>query len=705
MMTGAGTILGTAAYMSPEQAKGRPADTRSDVWAFGCVLYEMLTGRRAFPGDDVSETLAAVIRGEPDWRVLPMETPAPLRRLLRRCLHKDRKERLQHIGDARIEINEAASAPDLDGDRTPSLPTRRERLAWIVVAAGLALTAAMFGVRAFRSTPPLAEMRFEISTPPTTDPTSLAISPDAQTIVFVATFEGRPRLWLRALNAASIRSLAGTDGGFYPFWSPDGRSIGFFADGKLDRIDIDGGLVRALANAPNPLGGTWNRDGTILFTPNYTGPIFRVSATGGEPAAVTRVDAQQGSHRFPQFLPDGRHFLYYASGSTEVRGLYAGQTEGGTAERLLDADALGVYAASGHLLFVRQGRLIAQEFDPARLAFSGTPVPIDEQRVVVGTATAVGLSASAAGPIVYRAGLPTGQRQFIWFDRSGRELGKVGDPDSADPQDSLLSPDGRRLGFDRIVNGNADVWMFDLGSGLLSRSTFDMAADFGPIWSPDGSRIVFTSDRKGVFDLYLKPVAGAGQEELLLATPQNKSPVDWSPDGRFVLYRSPGPTTGFDLWAVPVDGERKPFPVVQTNSEERDGQFSPDGKWIAYQSNESGRVEVVIQPFPGPGGKLQVSTNGGAQVRWRRDGKELFYIALDGRLMAVPIRLAANGQSVETGTSVPLFATRVGGAVQGTSQPQYSVSADGQRFLMNTVTGEASVAPITVLLNWKPPAK
>ncbi len=656
MMTGAGTILGTAAYMSPEQAKGRPADTRSDVWAFGCVLYEMLTGSRAFPGDDVSETLAAVIRAEPDWSVLPTETPAVLRRLIRRCLHKDRRERLQHIGDARLELNEATSAPDLDGDRTPSLPRRRERLAWIVIAAGLALAAAVFGVRAFRSTPPAAEMRFEISTPPTTDPPSLAISPDGQTIVFVATFEGRPRLWLRALNATSIRPLAGTEGGFYPFWSPDGRSIGFFADGKLDRIDIDGGLVRALANAPNPLGGTWNRDGTILFTPNYTGPIFRVSAAGGEAAAVTRMDAQQGSHHFPQFLPDGRHFLYHASGSTEVGGVYAGQIEGGTATRLLDADASGVYAASGHLLFVRQGRLIAQEFDPARLALSGTPVPIDEQRVVVGIATAVGLSTSAAGPIVYRAGLPTGQRQFIWFDRSGKELGKVGDPDSADPQDPLLSPDGRRLALDRIVNGNSDVWTFDLGSNLLSRSTFDMAADFGPVWSPDGSRFVFGSNRKGIFDLYVKPAAGARQEELLLATPQNKAPGDWSPDGRFVLYRSPGPTTGFDLWAVPVDGERKPFPVVQTNAEERDGQFSPDGKWIAYQSNESGRVEVVIQPFPGTGGKLQVSANGGAQVRWRRDGKELFYIALDGRLMAVPIQLAANGQSAETGT--PVLAVR-----------------------------------------------
>ncbi len=614
-------------------------------------------------------------------------------------------QRLQHIGDARIEIDEAQVAPDVDGARTRSVPRRGERFAWISVVAVLALIAVFLGLRAFRSAPPPAEMRFEITTPPTTDPVSLAISPDGQTIVFVATFEGRPRLWLRSLNSPSTRPLAGTDDGFYPFWSSDNRSIGFFADGKLKRIDIDGGLVQTLANAPNPLGGTWNRDGTILFAPNFTGPIFRVSATGGEAAAVTLIEPRPSSHRFPQFLPDGRHFLYYVPSGADAAGVYVAQLENGKTERLLDADAPGVYAASGHLLFVSGGRLIGQEFDPEKLVLSGTPFPIAEQVIAVGDSNLAGLSASAAGPLVYRTGLASGQRQFIWFDRSGKEIGSAGNPDSASPANPSLSPDGRRIAMNRTVNGNSDVWMLDLGRSLLSRTTFDMAAEFFVVWSPDGSRIVFTSNRKGVFDLYQKPATGAGSEELLLATPQNKGPVDWSPDGRFVLYRSPGLATGFDLWAVPIDGERKPFPVVQTNFEERDGQFSPDGKWIAYQSNESGRMEIVVQPFPGPGGKLQVSTNGGAQVRWRRDGKELFYVALDGRLMAVPIRFASTGQSVEAGVPVPLFATRVGGAVQATFRQQYMVSADGQRFLMNTVTGEGGVSPIGVVLNWKPPAK
>ena len=317
----------------------------------------------------------------------------------------------------------------------------------------------------------------------------------------------------------------------------------------------------------------------------------------------------------------------------------------------------------------------------------------------------MGLSASAVGPIVYRGGSAGGfQRQFVWFDRSGNQIRKVGDPDSAAPANLNLSPDGRRLAMSRTVNGNTDLWMLDLQSGLPSRFTFDMAADSAPVWPPDGSRLVFTSNRKGIYDLYQKPFTGGAREDgdLLLATQQNKAPVDWSPDGRFVLYRSPSPTTGFDLWALPMDGEQKPFPVVQTKFEEKDGQFSPDGKWIAYESNESGRKEIVVQSFPGTGGKLQISTNGGAQVRWRPDGKELFYIALDGRLMAVPILLPANSRAIEVGNPVALFVTQVGGAVQGTNEQYYVASSDGQQFLMNTIVAETSASPITVILNWHP---
>jgi WD40 repeat protein len=497
--------------------------------------------------------------------------------------------------------------------------------------------------------------------------------------------------------------LEGTAGGFFPFWSPDSKSIAFFADGKLERIDLDGGLLRELANAPNPLGGTWNREGTILFTPNFAGPIFQISGTGGGAAALPQFKAKRGTQRFPFFLPDGRHFLYYVPTGSEPRGVYVGQLDGTTSVHLLDADAPAVYApVSRDLLFVRQGKLMAQEFDPAKLALTGTPFPIADQVVTDGLPTSVALSASAAGPVVYRAGAGRTQRQYIWFDRTGKEIGKVGEPNEAGPGNPALSADGERVATNRTMDGNTDIWILDLRRDLLNRFTFDMGADAVPTWSPDGSQIVFTSDRSGVYDLYLKPANGTGNEEVLLATPQNKAPVDWSPDGAFILYRSPGLSTGFDLWALPVHGDRKPFPVAQTTFEERDAQFSPDGKWIAYQSNESGRMEIVVRSFSGSGSKLQVSREGGAQVRWRADGKELFYIALDGRLMAVPIQFAPDGRSVRAGAPVPLFGTRVGGAVQYTSRQQYVVSPDGQRFLMNTLAEEANASPITVILNWHP---
>ena len=356
-----------------------------------------------------------------------------------------------------------------------------------------------------------------------------------------------------------------------------------------------------------------------------------------------------------------------------------------------------MYASSGQLLFIRQGTLFAQNFDPVRLTLSGNAFAMAEQ-VATHMLLSPALSASAAGPIVYRPGSPAGQRQFAWFDRSGKEIGKVGDPDTADPRDPSMSPDGHRLAVRRNIGGNVDIWLLEISRGVLSRFTFDAANETFPIWSPDGSRIAFSRNQEGG-RLYQKSATGAGNEELLLARPGIPNPTDWSPDGRFLLYRYTPPNMTTDIWALPMQGERKPFPVVATNFIERDGQFSPDGKWIAYQSDESGRFEIYIQPFPGPGGKSQISKNGGAQVRWRRDGKELFYIGLDGRLMAVPIQVAANGQTI-AGVPVPLFATHIGGAVQGVSTQQYVVSPDGQRFLMNTVTDEGT-SPITVILNWK----
>ena len=708
--TQAGMILGTAGYMSPEQAKGRAVDKRSDVWAFGAVLFEMLTGQRAFGGDDVSEVLSRVLQREPAWAALHSEVPLRVQQVLRICLQKDVKQRAHDIADIRLALEGAFETAASQTVAPTTSSAKGGRLVWMA-AFGVALLAAVAlavpTVRHLREAPPPVppEMRLEITTPATTDPVSLAISPDGQQIVFVATEEGRSRLSVRSLDAVSARPLTGTEGASWPFWSPDGRSVGFFADGKLKRIDVDGGQLQSLTDAPAGRGASWNRDGTIIFTPDQTSsPIFRIPAAGGAPSPLTRPESpKQTSHCFPQFLPDGRHFLYYVQGVPESRGIYIGDLQGSQTRRLLDANSAAVYAAPGRLLFVRQGTLFAQEFDLPRLELIGNASPVAERIALnTGALGSAAVSASTAGPFVYRTGSAGGLRQFVWLDRSGKDIGKAGDRLSATSVD--LSPDGRRVAQTQQVNQSVDVWLLELGRGVLSRFTFDPAIDAYPIWSPDGSHILFASSRKGPFDLYQKPAIGAGTEELLLATVQDKGPTDWSPDGRLLLYRSVDPKTGYDLWALPMNGDGKPFPVVQTNFDERDAQFSPDGKWIVYQSNESGRFEIYIQPFPGPGSKLQVSTNGGAQVRWGPNGKELFYIALDARLMAVPIRLASNPQTAEPGSPAPLFATRVSGALQGTIMQQYDVSSDGQRFLINTITEEAA-SPITVILNWKPRAK
>ena len=431
--TNAGVILGTAAYMSPEQARGEDTDERSDVFSFGCVLYEMLSGQQAFQGKTVSDILAGVLRVEPDSTLLPPDLNPRIYELLRRCLDKNPKRRWQAVGDLKIELETVTSDPHCRPAIAPQSRTR-ERFVWISALALVSVIAAAAMVWTFRPATSPPEMRVEINTPPTTDPSSLAISPDGQKIVLVARSEGRFRLWLRSLDSPSTRALEGTENAARPFWSPDSRTIGFFAGGKLKRIDIDGGATRVLADAGNGRGGTWNRDGVILFAPNPAGPLFRVSAAGGQPVAVTRIDAaQQNSHRFPQFLPDGRHFLYYVQGSPESNGIYIGQLDGSSTPRLLDADAAAVYASSGHLLFVLQGTLFAQHFDLDKLALTGDPVPVANQIAVNYVVQSAALSASVAGPVVYRTGSES-PRQLVWVDRSGKEGEKVGGPDTALPE-------------------------------------------------------------------------------------------------------------------------------------------------------------------------------------------------------------------------------------------------------------------------------
>src|SRR5438876_306962 len=540
-----GVILGTAAYMAPEQAKGKSVDRRADIWAFGVVLYEMLTGRMLFSGETTSETIAAVMMKEPDWTALPANTPTRLRDLIRRCLVKEPRNRVRDIGDARIAIEEVQTGAEVDA-AGPEKPSRPRSKVLVGIAAVLCLVMAfllgtMSALYFNRTTPASPEIRVEVNTPSTDDPFSFAISPDGRRLVFSASNEGKSQLWLRPLDSLTAQPLAGTDGARYPFWSPDSASVGFFADSKLKRIDLVGGAPQVLANtSADGRGGSWSRDGIILFVPNLGGPLLKVFARGGEPVEVTRLEAGQTGHQFPQFLPDGRHFIYFVFGGP-AQGVYTGSLDGGSSKRLTNADAAAVVSPSGFLLFPRQTTLFAQAFDLQRQELSGNPFPVAEQVALersgpVGTA---GLSA-ASGIVAYRTGGAGAVKQLTWLDRSGKSVGAIGTPD-AGLNEVELSPDGKRVAVSRLVNGDVDVWLIDAARGVSTRFTFDPASDGISLWSPDGNHVVFQSNRKGVFNLYWKLSSGTGMDDLLLESDQNKAPADWSPDGRFLLFRSIDP--------------------------------------------------------------------------------------------------------------------------------------------------------------------
>jgi eukaryotic-like serine/threonine-protein kinase len=693
--TNAGVILGTAAYMSPEQAKGRTVDKRTDIFAFGCVLYEMLTGRPAFGGEDIPEILSMVLQRDPDWELLPPKVTPRIRELLRLCLEKDLKTRRRDAGDVRIDIERTINTPhEISAAVTAS--RIRERLAWGVAAVSLIGMAALAvpAARYLRETSP-PEMRVEISMPTNSDPLSFALSPDGRQLAFVTSADGRPRLWVRALDKMGAQPLVGTDGARYPFWSPDSRSIGFFDGQKLKRIDLAGGLAQAITNAVGR-GGTWNADGVILFAPIGPGPLFRITASGGEAVAVTKLD-KQVSHRFPQFLPGGRQFLFYAQGTPETAGIWLGSLDAPQTKRLTPADAAGVYAPGGWLLFIRAGTLMAQRLDLDRQQLTGDPVTVADP-VAFDPNNSVAVSVSATGLLAYRAG-GTNRRQLTWFDRSGKVLGAVGSPDENTLASPRLSPDGRRVAVSRSLQGNQDIWFLD--GTRTTHFTFDASSDTFPLWSPDGSRIVFTSDRKGLGhgDLYQKPASGAGSEQLLWESAEVKRTADWSADGRFILYNN---LLDAAIWILPLEGDRKPFVFLKTSFRIQGGQFSPDGRWIAYMSNESGRYEIYVRPFPRAGGQWQVSTAGGINPRWGSGGKELDYIAPDGILMAAPI--AIEDAAIEPGRPVALFHTRIfGGGTDVAVGPQYDVSRDG-RFLINTVLEDVA-SPITLIQNWSPEPK
>ena len=698
-LTTRGTVLGTFQYMAPEQLEGKEADARSDIFGFGCVLYEMVTGTKAFSGKSQASLIGSIMTSEPPpaSTVRPM-TPPALDRIIRGCLAKDPEERWHTAHDVMLQLQWIAEGGSQAGVPAPVVARRknREKLAWgAAAAATLAAAALAVGFMRREPTPPRM-LRFEIPTPP--DVTAVdapRISPDGKLLAFNATdTSGKTRIWIRPLNALQAQPLAGTEGTTRPFWSPDSRFLGFFAEGKLKKIDVSGGPPQKICDAATGADGTWSPEGVILYDGTGADPIYRVSASGGTPTVAVKHDASRKETQigWPEFLPDGRHYLYMASGQKPEDSAYRiGVLDSTESQPLGPAQTLVTYAPPGYLLFARDRTLVAQPFDLKARKTKGEPSPLAEQ---IGT-DAVGLarfSVSRDGVLAYRTG-ESGSR-LIWFDRAGKELGVEGDPgEIANPS---LSRSGDRLAFS-IVDaraGTSDIWVRDLARGVTSRFTFGPGDEITPLWSPDGSRVVFSSDRDGNFDLFEKAGSGSGEEKPLVEDGVFKFATAWSRDGRYLVYSRQDPKTGWDIWVLPTFGDRKPIAVVQSAFADLNGSISPDGRYIVYQSNESGRVEIYVQSFPGPGGKWQVSAAGGSDSSWRSDGREVFYRAPDQKIMAVEI---GSGSDFQAGIPRPLFSGQI---QSGTRRNKYVATADGQRFLLAAPMGRESMTPTTIVVNW-----
>ncbi|MGI9168312.1 MAG: protein kinase domain-containing protein [Pyrinomonadaceae bacterium] len=701
-----GTVMGTVGYMSPEQVRGQRVDHRSDIFSLGVILYEMLSGKRAFRGESAIETLNAILKEDPpELSESNSQINLALERVVMHCLEKSPEQRFQSARDVAFAL-EALSGSSSSRTLTAALalqserPKNRERLAWIgmgVCLLGL-LAALPFAIAHLRRAP-IEERVLKLSVLPPGDATArtMALSPDGRRLAFVTSLEGRGLLWVRSLDSLSAQALPGTEDAALPFWSPDSRFIGFFAGGKLKKIDASAGPPQALCDATGgSRGGTWNRDGVIVFATMASGLLYRVSAAGGEPVPLTLLDQGRSgsSPRWPYFLPDGRHFLYFVpGGQAESGGIYVGSLDAKETKRLLPTTLSAAYAPPGFLLFFRDETLMAQRFDADKLELTGEQFPVAED---VASNPGLGrgdFSVSENGVLAFRSG-GSPSRQPLWFDRGGNQVGSLGE---AGLYFTLwLSPDDRRVAVDRLDlnTGTGDVWLFD-SHGIPSRFTTDPANDSSPLWSPDGSRIVFASNREGVSNLYQKVASGGGNEEVLLKSSEQKVPDDWSADGQFIVYQTLNPKTKWDLWLLPMSGDGQPVPFLQTEFNEQQAQFSPDGKWIAYTSNVSGAPEVYVQTFPASGGPMRVSTGGGGQPRWRRDGRELFYIGVDRKLMAVDVKL---GVIFESGVPKPLFGTRV--ITLTDFRNHYAVTADGQRFLINSRIEQTSATPISVVVNW-----
>jgi eukaryotic-like serine/threonine-protein kinase len=705
-LTSAGSVIGTIQYMSPEQIEGKEADARSDIFALAAVLYEMTTGKRPFEGKSQISLASSILEKDPEpiSAIKPL-TPPAFEHVVTACLQKDPEERFQTAHDVKLELRWIAagrSAPAAAG--APALPSQRAgRVGWALAAVLAIALVAVAGIFLIRSGPAAPSIRAVINTPEkamlslTGDlagPPVLA--PDGTSLAFVATGrDGKTAIWLRPMNALEPHMLPGTEDAIFPFWSPDSHSLGFFADAKLKTIDLNGGSVLAVADANLARGGAWGADGVILFAPDTQKPLLRVSASGGTPVAVTKLDAtQHTSHRWPFFLPDGEHFLYLAIQHDPSRSandtLYYASLDGRENRPLFRSHSNAIYA-DGFLLFARGGLLMAQRFEPGRGTLNG-----EAQRLASGVVDDISdwhmdASASGNGLLVLASG-GAADWQLVWMDREGKQAGKIAD-NLSDLKSARIAPQGDRVAF-VIDNGRSDIWVLDLARGVRTRLTFGPVQNYDPIWSPDGKWIAYTSDRNGHTSLYRKLSDGTGAEELLLTDEQVVLASDWSRDGKYLLYSRGSLGTTSEIWALPLEGERKPQVVIGkvANSFSGAGCLSPDGHWLAYTSNESGTAEVYVVAFGGGQGKWQVSTTGGGEPRWSRDGKELFYPNLTGGALSVmPLKEINGALQFGAAQSIPVnFAAR---------QFVYDVASDGKKFLLAVVSQQVDQS-VTVITNF-----
>jgi eukaryotic-like serine/threonine-protein kinase len=699
-LTRQGTLVGTVQYMSPEQIQGMEADARSDIFAFGAVLYEMATGKRPFDGKSQIKVASAILEDEPQPLTAVLKTSPPaLDRLVHTCLAKNPDERFQSALDIKHELKWLLSA------QPEAVTARPKAAAWIayVALALIALLAAFLLWQRFMQAAPRA-MQFTATLP--FSARSMAVAPNGHTVV-LAVYQRdihKVGLFLYEIGAADAKPLAGTDGATFPFWSPDGRAIGFFADGKLKRFDLDSASVRRLCDAPNGRGGAWNNAGVILFTPIGTmgSGIMSVSDNGGTPVKLNypTITQDENTYRWPVFLPDGKHYVFLAGntrGVTDLNKLYVGSIDNPNEKDFLTKTIYSGGYANGYLFFVRDGAVQAQKLDLSSFKLTGDVVRILDKVKLQSRILYAAFSAGGDAVVAQTAGEVSLSR-LTWYDRSGKVVSDSTPPDTYG--NVTISPDGKFLGIDKTdtANDNTDVFIYDLARSSFRRLTFDPAIDSVPVWSPDGSRIAFGSSRGHNFETYIKPADGSQPEHMLELQPAGVDflPLDWSSDGSNLLYFAAP-----DFWVHSFsDGSSHLF--LKANAPLSNARFSPDGKWVAYSSNESGRWEVYVTSFPDARGKWQVSTSGGEEPRWRGDGKEIYFMAPDSKLMAASVDTASG---FESGTPAVLFQTDPQERIATTEMIIYAVSRDGQRFLVNTSYNNGSEHPMSVVLNWKSQTK